>query len=144
MDLWHGRYPGQMVEPLARPDSQRGLYHIDIRAVTVQLDAQFLINHEDQFPGLVKRGPSTGPNDPFGPIVLLLLPEENLGRFIEEGFDYEAVYSFDTSRLGHGDWGRLTATLNGTYLDRAVLQASPDAGERTLLASSAANGQRWT
>jgi iron complex outermembrane receptor protein len=80
-------YPGQMVEPLARPDSQRGLYHIDIRAVTVQLDAQFLINHEDQFPGLVIRGPLT--NDPFGPIVLLLLPEENLGRFIEEGFDYE-------------------------------------------------------
>ncbi len=33
------------------------------------------------------------------------------------------AYSFDTSRLGHGDWGTLTATFNGTYIDRVVLQA---------------------
>jgi len=96
------------------------------------LDPQFLVNHENQFPGLVKRGPSTGPDDPFGPIVLLLLEEENLGRFIEEGWDYEAVYSFDTSRLGHGDWGTVTLRLNGNYLDRAVLQATPDAGEKSV------------
>lgn len=108
-------------------------FHIDIRSVTVQLDPQFLVNHENDFPGLVVRGPSTGPNDPFGPIVLLLLPEENLGRFIEEGWDYEAVYVFDTSRLGHGDWGRFTATLNGTYLDRAVLQANPNSREMSVV-----------
>jgi hypothetical protein len=52
-----------------------------------------------------------------------LLPEQNLGRLIQEGWDYEAVYSFDTSRLGHGDWGTLTATFNGTYIDRVELQA---------------------
>src|SRR6266496_4495442 len=85
-----------------------------------QLNAQFLVDHEDEFPGLVIRGPSTGPDDPFGPIVRLLLLEENLGRFIEEGWDYEAVYSFDTSRLGQGNWGTVTLTLNGNYLDRAV------------------------
>jgi iron complex outermembrane receptor protein len=125
--------PGKWWSPLQGLTVSADFYHIDIRGVTVQLDAQFLINHEDQFPGLVIRGPSTGPNDPFGPIILLLLPEENLGRFIEEGLDYEAVYSFDTSRLGHGDWGKLTATLNGTYLDRAVLQASPDAKEKSIV-----------
>ena len=38
------------------------------------------------------------------------------------------AYSFDTSRLGHGDWGSLTATLNGTYIDRAVLQAGCPGG----------------
>ena len=81
------------------------------------------MDHEDQFPGQVIRGPSTGPGDPFGPIVLLLLPEQNLGRIIQEGWDYELAYSFDTSRLGHGDWGTLTATFNGTYIDRVVLQA---------------------
>jgi iron complex outermembrane receptor protein len=125
--------PSKWWSPLQGLTVSADFYHIDIRSVTVQLEAQFLINHEDQFPGLVIRGPSTGPNDPFGPIVLLLLPEENLGRFIEEGLDYEAVYSFDTSRLGHGDWGKLTATFNGTYLDRAVLQSSPDAKEKSVV-----------
>lgn len=108
-------------------------YHIDLRAVTVQLDPQFLVNHEVEFPGLVKRGGSTGPLDPFGPIVLLQLPKENLGRFIEEGWDYEAVYSFQTSRLQHGDWGTLTARLNGTYLDRAVLQAVVGGPEKVVV-----------
>jgi iron complex outermembrane receptor protein len=108
-------------------------YHIDIRAVTVQPDGQFVVNHENQFPGQVIRGPSTGPGDPFGPIILLLLPEENLGRMIEEGWDYEAIYSFDTSRLEHGDWGTLTATLNGTYLGRAVLQAFPGGPEQVVV-----------
>ena len=125
--------PGKWWSPLQGLTISADFYHIDIRGVTVQLNAQFLVNHEDQFPGLVIRGASTGPNDPFGPIVLLLLPEENLGRFIEEGWDYEAVYSFDTSRLGHGNWGTLTATLNGTYLDRAVLQATPDSGEKNVI-----------
>jgi iron complex outermembrane receptor protein len=125
--------PGKWWSPLQGLTISADFYHIDIRGVTVQLNAQFLVNHEDQFPSLVIRGPSTGPNDPFGPIVLLLLPEENLGRFIEEGWDYEAVYSFDTSRLGHGNWGTLTGTLNGTYLDRAVLQATPDSGEKNVV-----------
>ena len=49
---------------------------------------------------------------------------ENLGRLIEEGWDYEAVYAFETSRLGHGDWGTLTTTLNGTYISRIILQAA--------------------
>ncbi len=105
----------------------------------MQLDPQFLVNHEDQFPGQVIRGPSTVPGDPFGPIVLLNLPEQNLGRLIQEGWDYEMVYSFDTSRLGHGDWGTLTATFNGTYIDRVVLQAVARwTGTRWLSASSVA------
>jgi hypothetical protein len=112
---------------------QADFYHIDLRAVTVVLDPQFLVNHEDEFPGQVIRGPSTGPGDPFGPIVLLLLPEQNLGRLIEEGWDYEAVYSFDTSRLGRGDWGTLTATFNGTYIDRVVLQAVTGGPEESVV-----------
>jgi outer membrane receptor protein involved in Fe transport len=108
-------------------------YHIDIRAVAVQPDPQLIIDHEDRFPGQVIRGPSTGAGDPFGPIVLLLVPEQNLGRLIEEGWDYETVYSFDTSRLEHGDWGILTATLNGTYLDRAVLQTFTGGPEQVVV-----------
>ena len=125
--------PGKWWSPLQGLTLQADFYHIDLRAVTLALDPQFLVNHEDEFPGQVIRGPSTGPGDPFGPIVLLLLPVQNLGRLIEEGWDYEAVYSFDTSRLGHGDWGILTATFNGTYIDRLVFQAVPGGPEQNFV-----------
>jgi len=125
--------PGKWWSPLQGLTLQADFYHIDLRAVTAILDPQFLINHEDQFPGQVIRGPSTGPDDPFGPIVLLLLPEQNLGRIIQEGWDYELAYSFDTARLEHGDWGTLTATLNGTYIDRVSLQAVAGGPEHSVV-----------
>ena len=125
--------PGKWCSPLQGLTLQADFYHIDLRAVTAVLDPQFLINHEDQFPGQVNRGPSTGPEDPFGPIVLLKLPEQNLGRIIQEGWDYEVAYSLDISRLGHGDWGTLTALFNGTYIDRVVLQAVVGGPEKVVV-----------
>ncbi len=127
--------PGKWWSPLQGLTLQADFYHIDLRAVTISLDKdpQFLVNHEDQFPGQVVRGPSTGPDDPFGPIVLLKFPEQNLGRIIQEGWDYEVAYSFDTSRLGHGDWGTLTATFNGTYINRVVLQAVVGGPEKVVV-----------
>jgi iron complex outermembrane recepter protein len=125
--------PGKWWTPLQGLTLQADFYHIDLRSVTAILDSQFLVNHEDQFPGQVIRGPSTGPDDPFGPIVLLKLPEQNLGRIIQEGWDYEVAYSFDTSRLGHGNWGTVTAILNGTYIDRVVLQAVSGGPEKSVV-----------
>jgi iron complex outermembrane recepter protein len=124
--------PGKWWTPLQGLTLQADFYHIDLRAVTVMLDPQYLVNHEDQFPGQVIRGPP-GPNDSFGPIFLLELPEQNLGRIIQEGWDYELAYSFDTSRLGHGDWGTLTATLNGTYINRVSLQAVAGGPEKSVV-----------
>jgi hypothetical protein len=49
------------------------------------------------------------------------------------GWDYEAVYSFETSRLGHGDWGIATLTFDGTYIDRAVLQAVVGGPEQSVV-----------
>lgn len=92
-------------------------YHIDARSIIISLDPVFLYNHSSQFPNQVIPGEEG--------TVQLITTRQNLGRFIEEGWDYEAFYTFDTARLGHGDFGSLTATLNGTYLDRAVLQAIP-------------------
>ena len=43
------------------------------------------------------------------------------------------AYSFETSRLGHGDWGTLTATFNGTYIDRVVLQAVAGGQEQSVV-----------
>ena len=125
--------PGKWLPALKGLTLTADFYHIDIRAVTLQLNPQFLVDHEAQFPGQVVRGPSTGPGGPFGPIVLLLLPEQNLGRMIEEGWDYSAVYLFDTKTLGHGDWGTVTAMLRGTYLDRAVLQLAPGGPEKNVV-----------
>jgi hypothetical protein len=43
------------------------------------------------------------------------------------------AYSFDTSRLGHGNWGTLTAIFNGTYIDRVVLQAVVGGPEQNVV-----------
>jgi hypothetical protein len=125
--------PAKWWSPLQGLTLSADFYHIDLRGVTARLDPQYLVDHEDQFPGQVIRGPSTGPGDPFGPIILLLLPQQNLGRFIQEGWDYEVAYTLETSRLGHGDFGTLTATFNGTYIDRAVLQAVPGGPEQNVV-----------
>ena len=125
--------PGKWWSPLQGLTLLADFYHIDLRGVTVQLEPQFLVNHEQEFPSQVIRGPSTGPGAPFGPITFLLLNQQNLGRFIQEGWDYEVSYTFDTSRLGRGDLGKLTATLNGTYIDRAVLQAVPGGPEQEVV-----------
>ena len=62
----------------------------------------------------------------LGPIILVIDPNENLTGAIFEGLDYEAIYILDSSIFGHGDFGRLTATVNGTWLSRAELQIVPD------------------
>jgi iron complex outermembrane receptor protein len=124
--------PGKWWSPLQGLTLQADFYHIDLRAVTAVLDPQFLINHEDQFPGQVIREPPPA-GEQFGPIVLLKLPEQNLGRFIQEGWDYELAYSFESSKLGHRDLGTLTATFNGTYIDRVVLQAVVGGPEKVVV-----------
>jgi iron complex outermembrane receptor protein len=98
-------------------------WHIDMRSIASLLGTQFIV--ENNIPGLVIRGPPTVPGKP-GPILLVIDPTENLTGAIFEGLDYEAIYILDSSIFGHGDFGRLTATLNGTWLSRAELQIAPD------------------
>jgi iron complex outermembrane receptor protein len=98
-------------------------WHIDMRSIASLLGTQFII--ENDIPGLVFRGPSTVPGKP-GRIILVIDPNENLTGAIFEGLDYEAIYVLDSSIFGHGDFGRLTATINGTWLSRAELQILPD------------------
>ena len=80
---------------------------------------QFIIDFENSFPGLVIRDPTTGA------ITQLINPSLNLTRAIVEGLDYEGIYILDSAIFGHGDFGRLTFTLNGTYLSRFDFQATP-------------------
>ncbi len=98
-------------------------WHIDMRSITSFLGFQFIVNND--IPGLVFRGPPETPGTP-GRIVLVIDPNRNLTGAIFEGLDYEAIYILDSSIFGHGDFGKLTATLNGTWLSRAELQISSD------------------
>ena len=87
------------------------------------LGTEFIIEHN--LPGLVFRGPTQIPGE-LGPISLVIDPNENLAGAIFEGLDYEAIYILDSSIFGHGDFGRFTTTVNGTWLSRAELQTMPD------------------
>ena len=98
-------------------------WHIDMRSIASLLGTQFVV--DNNIPGLVIRGPPVIPGKP-GPIILVIDPNENLTGAIFEGLDYEAIYILDSSIFGHGDFGRLTATVNGTWLSRAELQILPD------------------
>ena len=102
-------------------------WHIDLRSIIANLGAQFIVQNSSHppFSDLVIRGPSTIPGE-LGPIILVIDPNENLARAIFEGLDYEAIYLFESSTFGHGDFGRLTLTANGTWLSRAEFQAFPD------------------
>jgi TonB dependent receptor len=98
-------------------------WHIDMRSIASLLGTQFTVDLNN--PDLVIRGPPVSPGKP-GPIILVIDPNENLTGAIFEGLDYEAIYILDSSIFGHGDFGRLTATVNGTWLSRAELQVFPD------------------
>jgi iron complex outermembrane recepter protein len=95
------------------------VWHIDLRSIASSVDTQFIINFENSFPGLVIRDPTTGA------ITEMLNPNLNLTGAIVEGVDYEGIYILDSSIFGHGDFGRVTFTLNGTYLSRFEFQATP-------------------
>jgi hypothetical protein len=114
-------------------------WHIDMRDIVTPLGAQFII---ESLPPLVN-GASTrvGPggatvvrsagNDPtgeVGPVSLVIDPNQNASGAIFEGLDYEGIYILDSTIFGHGDWGRFTTTINGTWLSRARFQ--PTAGSK--------------
>jgi iron complex outermembrane recepter protein len=107
-------------------------WHIDLRSIVVTRSGDFIISHNPPTPGVVQNGPlvfrapSSVPGEPVGPVTLLIDSNQNLSGAIFEGLDYEAIYIVDSSIFGAGDFGRLTFTVNGTWLSRAELQTSPD------------------
>src|SRR5438067_10615713 len=93
-----------------------------MRDIVSSLGAQFIIENSNRepFASLVTRG-APPPGGAFGPVLLVVDPSQNLSGAIFEGLDYEAIYILDSSIFGHGDWGRITTTVNGTWLSRAEL-----------------------
>src|SRR5215469_7198811 len=97
-----------------------------MRDIVASLGAQFIIQNSNRAPfdALVTRA-APPPGGEFGPVILVQDPSANIAGAIFEGLDYEAIYILDSSIFGHGDFGRLTTTINGTWLSRARLQTTP-------------------
>jgi iron complex outermembrane recepter protein len=112
-------------------------WHIDMRDIVTALGAQTIIL-ENPPPSngastvvasngsTVSRSAGTNPGGEPGPVAFVVDPSQNLSGAIFEGLDYEAIYILDSTIFGGGDWGRITTTVNGTWLSRAEFQASPD------------------
>ena len=109
-------------------------WHIDMRSIVATLGAQFLINNSLNpafAPQVIRTPPPPGsPPAPYGgpdlgPVLLVNDPNFNVSGAIFEGLDYEAIYILDSTIFGGSNWGRLTTTINGTWLSRAELQPAP-------------------
>ena len=110
-------------------------WHIDMRDIVSALGAQFIIesnpppnNGASTVVGgngeVVVRAAGDAPDTEPGPVVLVNDPSQNLSGAIFEGLDYEFIYILDSTIFGGTDWGRLTTTVNGTWLSRAEFQPS--------------------
>jgi outer membrane receptor protein involved in Fe transport len=116
-------------------------WHIDMRDIVTAIGAQTIIlenppiangqfiNGASTLVGgtgaIVVRAAGDNPNEP-GPVVLINDPSNNLSGAIFEGLDYEVIYIMDSTIFGGSDWGRITTTINGTWLSRAEFQAASD------------------
>ncbi len=109
-------------------------WHIDMRDIVTAIGAQTIIlenpppnNGASTVVGgtgaIVVRGGGDNPNEP-GPVLLINDPSNNLSGAVFEGLDYEGIHILDSSIFGAGDFGRLTTTVNGTWLSRAEFQAA--------------------
>ena len=110
-------------------------WHIDLRDIVATLGAQFIIQSTRPPNGAstitnpngsqVTRSAGSDPTGEPGPVTLVLDPNQNISGAIFEGLDYEAIYILDSTIFGGANWGRLTTTINGTWLSRAELQPAP-------------------
>jgi iron complex outermembrane receptor protein len=105
-------------------------WHIDLRSVVLNVvGSQFIIDtNPPPAPPAVQNGPlvfraPSGIPGVVGPITLVINPNPNLTGAILEGLDYEATYILESSIFGHEDYGRLTFTVNGTWLSRIEFQS---------------------
>jgi iron complex outermembrane recepter protein len=127
--------PGKWWNPLQGLTLQADFYHIDLRNVIIDRDANtILVNNWVGHTGTLPNGaPTGGPfsdliqRDPVtGAVLNVNAVLQNVSRTITEGLDYEASYQLDTSIFGRGNLGVFTFTFNGDYLARYVRQATPE------------------
>ena len=107
-------------------------YHIDLRNTIFAYPLasagffDFVGRRYLEFSHAVQRDPVTGA------ILSIDTSEQNLGRLITEGLDYEAIYQLNTSIFGRGDFGTFTFTIKGNYLARYDWEVIPGAPKLDL------------
>ena len=109
-------------------------WHIDLRSLIIFnfIDPQFIVERNPPpAPPAVQNGPlvfraPSGIPGVVGPVTSVINPNDNDASAVFEGLDYEATYILESSIFGHGDFGTLTATVNGTWLSRAEFQPCPN------------------
>ena len=109
-------------------------WHIDMRDIVTALGAQTIIQENPPPDSGASTVVSAGGGDdsPWcwfnpiepGPVQFVIDPSNNLSGAVFEGLDYEAIYILDSTVFGGSDWGRLTTTINGTWLSRAEFQVA--------------------
>jgi iron complex outermembrane recepter protein len=106
-------------------------WHVDVRSVIFSVDAQSIIeSNPPPAPPAVQNGPlvfraPSGIPGVVGPVTVVINPQLNVSDAVLEGLDYEATYILESSIFGHGDWGRLTTSVNGTWLSRFDFRGVP-------------------
>jgi iron complex outermembrane recepter protein len=127
--------PGKWWSPLQGLTLQADFYHIDLRNVIVDRDANTILgNNWAGHRGTLPNGaPTGGPlpdliqRDPItGAVLKVNAGFQNLNRIITEGLDYGGSYRLDTSIFGRGNFGTFAFTFNGNYLARYVRQPDPE------------------
>src|SRR4029077_18917695 len=107
-------------------------WHVHLRSFIFSTGSQFIIEtNPPPKPPAVQNGPlvfraPSGIPGVVGPVTVVIVPNTNFTRAIFEGLDYEATYILESSIFGHGDYGRLTTTVNGTWLSRIEFQTLAD------------------
>jgi iron complex outermembrane receptor protein len=127
--------PGKWWSPLQDLTLQADFYHIDLRNVIIDRDADTILannwaGHTGTLPNGAPRGgpfPELIQRDPVtGAVLNINAVLQNVSRTITEGLDYEASYQLDTSIFGRGGFGTFTLIVNGNYLARFVRQPTPE------------------
>jgi outer membrane receptor protein involved in Fe transport len=126
--------PGKWWSALQGLTMSADFVHIRLNGYTTFVNPQITI---DSAPFVINGTASglggTVSRDANGAIVNIDSLLTNTGTEILSAWDYEVVEIFETSRLGHGDMGTLTATLNGTYLADADIQITPGGPRQTVV-----------
>ncbi len=110
-------------------------FHIEIEKSVASLDAQFIVDNEGDFPGLVQRAPASASDMALGipgSLILVNTSFQNLGLIKVEGIDVALEYVSPETTLGG-----FTFRLDGAYLHSFEQQASAAEPIRELVGTFA-------
>jgi iron complex outermembrane receptor protein len=110
-------------------------FHIKIEDAIASLDPQFILDHEEDFPGLVVRSAPSAMDQELGipgNVLLVNTSFQNLGLVKVQGFDAALEYVSPPTA-----YGTFSLRLEGAYLDSFKQQANEAEPTRELIGTFA-------